>query len=81
VPSARRLCVFFQRVSLDGGVTAGKIRAYCFRITQRTAQESSQTFNKTGDQTLIPFTWRAMPDQNVVDRNGRFGSIIDQAAA
>lgn len=83
-PSAyrqRRLCVFFQRVSLDGGVTAGKIRAYCFRITQRTAQESSQTFNKTGDQTLIPFTWRAMPDQNVVDRNSRFGAVIDQAPA
>lgn len=77
----RRLAVYFQRVSLDGGVTAGKIRAYCFRQTQRTAQESSQVFNKTGDQTTVPFTWRALPDQNVVDANARFGSIIDQAAA
>jgi hypothetical protein len=77
----RRLCVFFQRVSLDGGVTPGKVRAYCFRLTQRTAQESSQVFNKTGDQTTVPFTWRAIPDQNVQDANARFGSIIDQAAA
>jgi hypothetical protein len=77
----RRLAVYFQRVSLDGGVTAGAVRAYCFRQTQRTAQESSQAFNKTGDQTTVPFTWRALPDQNVVDSNARFGAIIDQASA
>lgn len=77
----KRLAVYFQRVSLDGGVTQGKIRAMCFRQTQRTAQESSQVFNKTGDQTTVPFTWRALPDQNVVDAKARFGSIIDQAAA
>lgn len=77
----RRLCVFYQRVSLDGGITPGKLRAYCFRITQRSAQESSQTFNKTGDQATVPFTWRAIPDQAVADGAARFGSIIDQAAA
>jgi hypothetical protein len=77
----RRLAVYFQRPSIDGGVTAGKIRAYCFRITQRTAQESTLVHNKTGDQATVPFTWRAIPDQNVVDANARFGSIIDQAAA
>lgn len=79
--SQRRLAVFFQRPSIDGGVTAGLIRAYCFRITIRTAQESGLAHNKTGDQAIVPFTWRALPDQNVVDRNARFGAIIDQAAA
>jgi hypothetical protein len=77
----RRLCVYFQRPSLDGGVTAGYVRAYCFRDTIRTAQESGLAHNKTGDQATVPFTWRAVPDQNVVDRNARFGAIIDQAPA
>jgi hypothetical protein len=77
----RRLAVFFQRTSIDGGVTPGKIRAYCFRITQRTAQESSIGHNKTGDQATIPFTWKALPDQNIIDANARFGGIIDEAAA
>jgi hypothetical protein len=74
----KRLCVFFQRTSTDGGVTAGAIRAYCFRITQRSPQESSIVHNKTGDQVNIPFTWRAIADQTVIDPYARFGSIIDQ---
>jgi hypothetical protein len=74
----KRLVVLFQRSSTDGGVTAGGIRAYCFRITQRSPQESSIVHNKTGDQANIPFTWRAIADQTVVDPYARFGGIIDQ---
>jgi hypothetical protein len=70
----KRLCVLFQRQSTDGGVTAGAIRAYCFRITQRTPQESSIVHNKTGDQVSIPFTWRCIADSTVQDLNARFGS-------
>lgn len=74
----RRLAVLFQRGSIDGGVTAGGVRSYCFRITQRTAQEQALVHNKTGDQATVPFTWKALVDQNVVDEYARFGSIIDQ---
>ena len=75
----KRLAVLFQRGSLDGGVTPGGVRAYCFRITQRTAQEQALVHNSTGDQASVPFTWKALADQNVVDEDARFGSIIDQA--
>lgn len=75
----RRLVVLFQRQSFDGGVTAGLIRMYAFRITQRSPQDSSIVHNKTGDQVSIPFTWRALADTNVTDPYARFGSIIDQA--
>lgn len=74
----KRLVVLFQRGSIDGGVTPGGVRAYCFRITQRTAQEQTIVHNKTGDQANIPFTWKALADQNVVDELARFGGIIDQ---
>lgn len=75
----KRLVVLFQRFSLDGGVTPGLIRAYCFRITQRSPQESSVLHNKLGEQASIAFTWRALADQTIVDNYARFGSIIDQA--
>jgi hypothetical protein len=75
----KRVGVLFQRTSLDGGTTPGKVRAYCFRICQRTPQESSIVHNKTGDQATIPFTWKALVDPNIVDPRARFGSIIDQA--
>jgi hypothetical protein len=75
----KRLCVLFQRQSFDGGSTVGLIRAYCFRITTRTPQESSIVHNKTGDQVNVPFTWNALADTNITDNYARFGSIIDQA--
>jgi hypothetical protein len=75
----KRLVVVFQRQSFDGGVTAGLIRMYAFRITQRTPQESTIVHNKTGDQVAIPFTWNALADPNVTDPYARFGSIVDQA--
>lgn len=74
----RRLAVLFQRQSLDGGVTPGGIMAMCFRITQRSPQESSMVFNKTGDQAVVPFTWNCLADTNILDPYARFGSIIDE---
>lgn len=75
----KRLVALFQRQSFDGGVTAGLVRAYCFRITQRSPQESTIVHNKTGDQVNIPFTWRALADTNITDPYARFGGIIDEA--
>jgi hypothetical protein len=75
----KRLVVLFQRQSTDGGVTAGFVRAYAFRITTRSPQESSIVHNKAGEQVSIPFTWRCIADSTVQDLNARFGSIIDQA--
>lgn len=74
----KRLGVLFQRQSLDGGTTPGGVRAYCFRIAQKTPQESSIVHNKTGDQATIPYTWNCLADPNIVDPKSRFGSIIDQ---
>lgn len=75
----KRLAVLFQRQSTDGGITPGFIRAYCFRITQRTPQEGTIVHNREGDQSTVPFTWKAIADQTVQDPYARFGSIIDQA--
>lgn len=77
----RRLAVLFQRQSMDGGVTPGGVRAYCFRDTTRTPQDSNIVHNKTGDQANPAFTWKAFADSNVLDPYARFGSIIDQMAA
>lgn len=74
----KRLTVLFQRQSVDGGVTVGAVRAYAFRITQRSPQESNIVHNKTGEQVSIPFTWRCLADQTVIDQDSRFGGIIDQ---
>ncbi len=74
----RRLGVLFQRQSLDGGVTAGGVRSYCWRITQRSPQDSSIAHNKTGPQATIPFTWKMIADTTIADPYATFGSIIDQ---
>lgn len=74
----KRLVVLFQRTSIDGGVTAGAIRAYAFRITQRSPQESNIVHNREGDQVTVPFTWKAIADGTVQDPYARFGGIVDQ---
>lgn len=78
VYTQKRLVVLFQRQSMDGGVTAGSIRGYVFRTTQRTPAESSIVHNREGDQATVPFTWKALADQTVQDPYARFGGIIDQ---
>lgn len=69
----RRLAVLFQKSS-------GLVRAFIFRKVQRMPQESSITFNKTGEQISIPVRWRALADTSVSDTKKRFFIIRDQIA-
>lgn len=67
----RRLAVLFQKNS-------GLVRAFIFRKVQRMPQESSITFQKTGEQISIPVRWRALADTSVSDTKKRFFVIRDQ---
>lgn len=69
----RRLAVAFQRPS-------GLVRLFVFRKVQRMPQESSITFQKTGEQISIPVRWRALADSSVTDVKKRFFVIYDQVA-
>ncbi len=73
VYTVRRLAVLFQKSS-------GLVRAFIFRKVQRMPQESSITFNKTGEQISIPVRWRALADTSVSDSKKRFFIIRDQIA-
>jgi len=77
VYTIRRLAVVFRREDLDSGGD-NLIRAYCFRKAQRTPQESTITHAKTGDQIVIPVTFRILADPSVEDPEARFGIIYDQ---
>lgn len=67
----RRLAVLFQKNS-------GNVRAFIFRKVQRMPQESSITFQKTGEQISIPVRWRSLADTSVTDVKKRFFTIYDQ---
>lgn len=69
----RRLAVLFQKNS-------GLVRAFVFRKVQRMPQESSITFQKTGEQISIPVRWRSLADTTVSDTKKRFFIIYDQVA-
>lgn len=69
----RRLAVLFQRPS-------GLVRAFIFRKVQRMPQESSVTFQKTGEQISIPVRWRSLSDTAIADVKKRFFIIRDQVA-
>jgi hypothetical protein len=68
----RRLAVLFQRPN-------GKIRGFFFWTVQRTPQESSLTFSKTGEQQSIPMRFKVLADSTVVDPYKRFFIIRDQS--
>lgn len=68
----RRMAVMFQRPS-------GLIRAYFFRIVQRTPQESSISHAKTGEQQSIPVRFNCLADTTIVDVKKQFFIIRDQA--
>ena len=70
----RRLAVLFQRPS-------GLIRGFFFRKVQRMPQESSITFQKTGEQLSIPVRFRSLADPTVTDVKKRFFIVRDQVAA
>jgi len=67
----RRLAVLFQRPS-------GLIRAYLFHKIQRTPQESSVTFAKTGEQISIPVRFKVLADATISDPLKRFFIVRDQ---
>jgi hypothetical protein len=67
----RRLAVLFQRQNLN-------IRAFVFRIVQRTPQESALSYNKTGEQQSIPVRFRALADTSLSDIYSRYFTIFDQ---
>lgn len=68
----RRLAVGFRRPD------TGKIRLHVFRKAQRAPQESSITYNKTGEQQSIPARWRILPDTSISTVKARFGVLFDQ---
>lgn len=67
----RRLAVLYQRPN-------GKIRATIFRRVVRASQESSLTYNKTGEQQSVPVRFRGLPDLSISDVYSRFFVVRDQ---
>ena len=68
----RRLALAFRRPQ------SGKIRLHAFRKTQRAPQESTITYNKTGEQQSIAHRWRVLPDTSVAEVRERFMTTFDQ---
>lgn len=68
----RRMAVAYRRPQ------NGKIRLFVARKTQRAPQESTITFNKTGEQQSIPARFRVLPDTSVAEVKQRFMSAFDQ---
>jgi hypothetical protein len=67
----RRVAVVFQKAN-------GKLRAFVFRKVQRSPQESSIVFNKTGEQQSLPVRFKALPDPSIADVNSRVYMVFDQ---
>lgn len=71
----RRLALVHQKTL---GTSAGKMRAAVLRIVQRSPQNSSLNYSKSGKQQTIPHVFRALADVNVSEQNARFGEFVDQ---
>ena len=67
----RMLAVLFRKAN-------DKLRAHVFRRVQKSPQESSVAFNKTGEQQSVPVTFRALADTSVADVYLRTQVIFDQ---
>lgn len=68
----RRLAVAYR------SPRSGKITVNAFRIAQRRPQESTITYNKTGDQQTIPVSFRILPDTSVADVRARYFTRFEQ---
>jgi hypothetical protein len=66
----RRLAVLFQR-------SDSKIRGFFFRVAQRTPQESTVNFSKTGEQIAIPMRFKCLPDLSISDLTRRVLVVRD----
>jgi hypothetical protein len=72
----RRLAVIHQKTI---GPAAGKLRAHVFRQVSRSPVASTLDFQKTGNQSTLPLTFRAYADPAVGDPYYSMGEVIDQA--
>lgn len=68
----RRMAILYQRPN-------GLIRAIVFRRVVKMPQESDVTYMKSGEQIVLPITFRALIDPTVTDINQNIGEVIDQA--
>lgn len=71
VYTRRRLAILFQKAN-------GKLRAQVFRRVQKSPQESSIAYNKTGEQQSVPVRFRALADTSISDVYTRTQVIFDQ---
>ena len=71
----RRLCVLHKKTI---GPAAGLIRAFVFRSTTRSAQNSQIDYQKTGQMQTLPHQFRAYVDPNLSNEYDRFGRVIEQ---
>ncbi len=67
----RRMAVLFQRPS-------GLIRGFFFHKVQRTPQETTIAFNKTGEQQTIPVRFKVLEDTSETNPLRRFFVVRDQ---
>ena len=67
----RRLAVLFARPN-------GKIRGYLFRRVNRSPQESTINYAKSGEQQTVPVRFKALADTSITDIKKRFFIIRDQ---
>lgn len=63
------------------GTSAGKIRAHIFRKVTKSPQSSTLEFQKTGNQSTLPITFRCFADPIVANPAYSMGEIIDQQFA
>jgi hypothetical protein len=73
--TARRLALVAQHPI---GPSAGRLVMHAFRSVTRSPVASRLTFDKTGPQQILPFTFRGFADQNIGDPASRFGLIFEQ---
>jgi hypothetical protein len=71
----KRLAVLHQKTI---GPSAGRIRALVYRSVQRSPQNSTLDYQKTGQMQTIPHSFRAFADWTISDPYSRFADYIEQ---
>lgn len=69
--ATRRLAVLFQK-------NDGKIRAFVFRKTTHTPQESSVNFQKASENVTLPVAFKCLADDSSNSVDDRFGFVLNQ---
>lgn len=71
----RRMAVLHKKTV---GTSAGKIRGHLFRKITKSPQSSTLEYQKTGNQSTLPLTFRCFADPIVADPKYSMGEIVDQ---